>query len=68
MTAILVLISVAFFLGGVVGYSTTAPRHQMPKPAAEPVPPCHPLCVFVPTVLAFRVLFPKFLDYMVMDL
>ena len=63
-TAVVVFISVAFFLGGAVGFSRTAPRHQMLKPAAEPVPPCHPLCVAVPIGLAVLVLFHKFVDWM----
>lgn len=29
----------AFFVGGLVDLSKTAPTHQMLKPAAQPVPP-----------------------------
>lgn len=75
----MVFISVAFFVGTAVGFSKTAPRHQMLKTAAEPVPLYNTdlvsgmrnvlctICVSVPIVLRCLALFDKFLDYLVWD-
>ena len=75
--AFLVLISVAFGVGGAVGLSKTAPKHQMLKPAAQPVPPYNTdlvfgmrnvlctICVFVTIVPRCFVLYDKYLDWLV---